>query len=205
LGTKIELPSEKPLRNWLIISSLTAFSTGTLFMLLLTTPLVVFEGNFVSGSVAIAWYDLRNYGEPVYHPGLSSIPFLSIPAFCASSFSILVSCLVVYKVWKRNTVSHVLVEMLIGALEVCVIFIGVFFSLRLDVIHATSAIPTEVGGVNSAGHLVISGSIRRETFPSILIGQFYPLVILGVLLSTIALILGYEIAKFIPNRAEKNR
>ncbi|MEM2941327.1 MAG: hypothetical protein QW304_07265 [Thermoproteota archaeon] len=195
MATKIELPLGKMFRRWLLIGSLTAVSTGVLFILLLTFPLVVFEGDFLNGNVAITWYSLRNYGEPVYHPGLSSIPLLSIPALGASIFNIIVGLLMISKTWKSKTISHVLVEILIGALEACMIFTGVFFSLRLNVIHAVSVLPTEVDGVNSAGLLVARGSVRSETFLSVLIRQFYPLTLLSILLLAFAAIIGYEASK----------
>ncbi|MGQ9691526.1 MAG: hypothetical protein ACUVQY_09790 [Thermoproteota archaeon] len=174
---------------------MTAVSTGVLFILLLMLPLVVFEGDFLNGYVAITWYSLRNYGEPVYHPGLSSIPLLSIPALSASIFSIIAGLLMISKTWKSKTISHILVEILIGALETCMIFTGVFFSLRLNVVHAVSVLPSEVGGVNSAGLLVVPGSVRSETFSSVLIGQFYPLALLSILLIAFAVIIGYKASK----------
>ena len=207
MAAKIEFPLEKAFRNWLIAGSLAAVSTGVLFILLLTLPLVVFEGDFLNGSVAIIWYSLRNYGEPVYHPGLSSIPFLSIPALSAAMFNIIVGILTLSKAWRNKTINHILVEMLIGALETCMVFTGVFFSLRLNVMHAVSVLPTEVGGVNSAGLLVAPGSVRSETFPSVLIRQFYPLALLSILLIAFAAIIGYEAGKALEalagNREEK--
>ncbi|MGC8832107.1 MAG: hypothetical protein ACP5PQ_05965 [Thermoproteota archaeon] len=195
MAAKIEFSLEKTFRKWLLAGSLAAVSTGVLYIFLLTFPLVVFEGDFLNGSVAMTWYSLRNYGEPVYHPGLSSIPLLSIPALGVAFFNITVGLLIVFKVWKSRTISHILVEILIGALEACVIFTGVFFSLRLNVVHAVSVLPTEVGGVNSAGLLVAPGSVRSETFLSVLIRQFYPLTLLSILLLAFAAIIGYEASK----------
>lgn len=203
MGAKVELLNGKPLRDWLIIGSVTAVSAGFFVILLLTMPLVVFEGDFISGSAAISWYSLRNYGESIYHPGLSSIQLLSIPAFATAFFNILVGCLNFRKALKRETTSHILIEMLIGALEVFVIIAGVLYSLRLNIVHATSVLPTSASGVNSAGRLVVSDSIKRETLPSILISQLYPLILLSILLLTIAYILGHEITRLLPTKAQK--
>jgi len=60
-----------------------------------------------------------------------------------------------------------------------------------------------VGGVNLAGRLLVSGSVRKETLPSILIGQFYPLVLLSALLLAIALIVGHEATKLLPTGLKK--
>ncbi len=203
MAAKILLPLGKDFRRWLLAGSLAAVVTGVLFIILLTFPLVVFEGDFLNGGVAITWYGLKNYGEPVYHPGLASIPFLSIPTLCVALFNITVGFLTVFRTWRSRTINHILVEILIGALEVCVIFTGAFFSLRLNVIHAVSVLPTEVNGVSSAGLLVVQGSVRSETFSSILISQFYPLAFLSVLLIILAAIIGYEAAKALETLAEK--
>ncbi|MBO3769204.1 MAG: hypothetical protein JTT15_02195 [Candidatus Brockarchaeota archaeon] len=195
MATKIMLPITSEFRKWLLAGSLASIATGAFYILLLTLPLVVFEGEFLNGNVAITWYRLVNYGEPIYHPGLDSIPLLTIPVFGASFFSISVGILTILKSLRSKEVSHVVPEILIASLEACMVFTGVFFSLRLNVMHAVAILPTQVGGMGSAGLLVVPGSTRSETFPSVLIKQFYPLASLGVLLIALAGIVGYETVK----------
>ncbi|MBO3800678.1 MAG: hypothetical protein FGF52_06490 [Candidatus Brockarchaeota archaeon] len=203
MANKIMLPLEKGFRKWLIAGSLASIATAVFFILLLTLPLVVFDGEFLNGSVAITWYSLRNYGEPVHHPGLDSIPLLTIPVFGAILFNIAISIMTILKVLKNRVISHVVVELLIGALEACMVFTGVFFSLRLNVMHAVAVLPTQVGGIGSAGLLVVPGSTKSETFTSVLIRQFLPLTLLGILLLVLAAIIGFESAKALEALAGK--
>jgi len=203
LATKIMLPLKNGLRKWLVAGSLASIATALLFIALLVSPLVVFEGDFLNGSVAITWYSLRNYGEPVYHPGLDSILLLTIPIFSVAFFSISVGVLTILKSSRSREVSHVIPELLIASLEACMIFTGAFFSLRLNVMHAVSVLPTEVGGMGSAGLLVVPGSTRSETFPSVLIKQFYPLTLLSILLTVLAAIIGFETTRVLEALAEK--
>ncbi|MEM2276382.1 MAG: hypothetical protein QXU43_04765 [Thermoproteota archaeon] len=202
MANKIMLPLTGEFRKWLLVGSLASIATGVFFILLLTLPLVVFEGEFLNGNVAITWYRLINYGEPVYHPGLESIPLFTIPVFGASFFSIAVGILTILKSSSRE-VSHVVPELLIASLETCMVFTGVFFSLRLNVMHAVAVLPTQVGGVGSAGLLVVPGSTKSETFPSVLIRQFFPLASLGILLIVIAAIIGFETTKTLEALAGK--
>lgn len=189
------LPLTSEFRKWLLVGSLASIATGVFYILLLTLPLVVFQGEFLNGNVAITWYRLVNYGEPVYHPGLESIPLLTIPVFGASFFSMAVGILTILKSSRSREVSHVVPELLIASLEACMFFTGVFFSLRLNVMHAIAILPTQVGGTGSAGLLVVPGSTKSETFPSILIRQFFPLASLGILLIVLAAIIGFETTK----------
>ncbi|MEM2642296.1 MAG: hypothetical protein QXU42_06960 [Thermoproteota archaeon] len=202
MANKIMLPLTGEFRKWLLVGSLASIATGVFFILLLTLPLVVFEGEFLNGNVAITWYRLINYGEPVYHPGLESIPLLTIPVFGASFFSIAVGILTILKSSSRE-VSHVVPELLIASLETCMVFTGVFFSLRLNVMHAVAVLPTQVGGMGSAGLLVVPGSTKSETFPSVLIRQFFPLASLGILLIVLAAIMGFETTKTLEALAGK--
>jgi len=183
------------LRKWLVAGSLALLATAGFFIFLLVSPLVVFEGDLLNGSVAITWYSLKNYGEEVYHPGLSSIPLLTVPVFSVIIFSIIISFLTLFKALRSREVSHIVAELLIGCLEAMMIFTGVFFSLRLNVMHAVSVLPTSAGGAGSAGLLVVPGSVRTETFPSILIRQLYPLTLLSILLIVLAAIIGFETAR----------
>ncbi|MCS7138948.1 MAG: hypothetical protein NZ873_02705 [Crenarchaeota archaeon] len=192
MANKIMLPLTKEFRKWLLAGSLASIATGFFFIFLLISPLVVFEGEFLNGSVAVTWYRLVNYGEPVHHPGLDSIPLLTIPVFTAVFFSMSIGLLTIFKSSRSREVSHVVPELLVASLEVYMIFTGVFFSLRLNVMHALAVLPTQVGGMGSAGLLVVPGSIRSETFTSILIKQFYPIASLSILLIALAAIIGYE-------------
>lgn len=192
MKTKIMLPLGNRFRILLIAGSFTAVTAGVFFILLLILPLVVFEGDFLNGSVAITWYSLRNYGEPVGHPGLTTMPFLSIPAFSLAFFNIGIGLLTFIKVLKSRRISHIIVELLIGALEGCMVFTSCLYSLGLNVIHALSILPTQVSGAGSAGLLAIQGSVRRETFVSILIRRFYPLVFINMLFLILVAIIGYE-------------
>jgi len=203
LAAKIMLPLRKGFRRWLLVGSIAAVATGIFFILLITLPLIVFEGDLLSGSVAITWYSLRNYGEPVTHPGLESIPFLSIPVFTTAFFSIATGLLTILKVSRSVKVSHVIVELLLGALEACMVFTGAFYSLRLNIIHAVSDFPTQASGAGSAGLLVIKGSVRSETFTSILIRQFYPLILVNVILIILVAVIGFETAKALGALVEK--
>jgi hypothetical protein len=56
------------------------------------------------------------YGEPVEHPGLGCIPFLSIPVFVTAFFSIATGLLTIVKASRSSMVSHITVELLLGAL-----------------------------------------------------------------------------------------
>jgi hypothetical protein len=197
------LPLDDSLRKWLISGSLALLATAGFFVFLLVTPLVVFEGDLLNGSVAITWYGLKNYGEDVYHPGLSSIPLLTIPVFSMIIFSIIIGLITLFKVFRSREVSHIVVELLIGCLEAMMVFTGVFFSLRLNVMHAVSVLPTSAGGAGSAGLLVVPGSVRTETFSSILIRQFYPLTLLSILLIVLAAIIGFETAKALETLMKK--
>ncbi|MCX8183495.1 MAG: hypothetical protein N3F08_03660 [Crenarchaeota archaeon] len=62
----------------------------------------------------------------------------------------------------------------------------------LNVMHAISILPTQVGGSGSAGLLVIQGSVRKETVTTILIRQFYPLAFINMLFLVLIAIIGYE-------------
>lgn len=197
MATKIMLPLTSEFRKWLLAGSLALITTGGFYILLLILPLVVFEGEFLNGSIAIAWYRLVNYGEPVHHPGLESITLLTIPVFSASFFSIAVGVVTIFKSSRGKEVSHVIPELLIASLEACMVFTGVFFSLRLNVMHAVAVLPTRVGGMGSAGLLVVPGSTKSETFTSVLIRQFYPLASLGIFLIALAGIIGYETVKML--------
>ncbi|MEM4230029.1 MAG: hypothetical protein QXZ66_09755 [Thermoproteota archaeon] len=205
MTAKIILPLAKRLRKWLAVGALASVAAGVFFIMLLTLPLVVFEGDLLNGSVAITWYELKNYGEHVDHPGLTSITFLSIPVFTTAFFSISIGLLTIVKVSRSSMVSHTVVELLLGALEACVIFTSVFYSLRLNVIHAVSMLPAQAGGAGSAGLLVIQGSARRETFTSILIRQFYPLVFANILLTILVVIIGYETARALEAATRKEQ
>ncbi|MBO3755086.1 MAG: hypothetical protein FGF53_09500 [Candidatus Brockarchaeota archaeon] len=205
MKTKIMLPLGKRFRRLLIAGSFTAVTAGVFFILLLTLPLVVFEGDLLNGSVAISWYELKNYGEPVDHPGLTSITFLSIPVFTTAFFSISIGLLTIFKISRDSIVSHTIVELLLGALEACVIFTSVFYSLRLNVIHAVSVLPAQVGGAGSAGLLVIQGSARSETFTSTVIRQFYPLVFANILFTILVVIIGYEAARALEAATRKEQ
>lgn len=57
--------------------------------------------------------------------------------------------------------------------------------------------------INSAGPLVVQSSVRKETFPSILIRQFYPLVLLSILLIAIVMMISHEAMKAIEILAEE--
>lgn len=197
------LPLSKRLRKWLAVGALASVATGVFFIMLLTLPLVVFEGDLLNGSVAITWYELKNYGERVDHPGLTSIAFLSTPVFTAAFFSISIGLLTIVKVSRSGMVSHTLVELLLGALEACVIFTSVFYSLRLNVIHAVSVLPAQAGGVGSAGLLIVQGSARSETFTSTLMRQFYPLVFANILLTILVVMIGYETARALETATRK--
>jgi len=203
LTVKIMIRLEKRLRRWLLLGALASVATGVFFIVLLSLPLVVFDGDMLNGSVAITWYDLKNYGEPVEHPGLASIPFVSIPVFATAFFSIATGLLTIVKASRSSMVSHIIVELLLGALEACVVFTGVSYSLRLNVIHAVSVLPTKAGGAGSAGLLVIQGSAMSETLVSTLIRQFYPLVFLNTLLTVLVAIIGYEAAKALETPVEE--
>jgi len=205
LADKIELPLEKKFRIWLLVGSFAAVLTGILFTILLTFPLVVFKGDFLNGNVAITWYSLKNYGEPVYHPGLSSISLLSIPTLIASVFNIIAGLIMISRILRSKTISHILVEMLIGALTINIIFTGAIFVLRLDIVRIVSVLPTNVGGLNSAGLLVAQGSVKSETFVSVFIGQLYPLALLSSLLVVLAAIIGFELLKILETLSEKKR
>lgn len=205
MAAKIILPLAKRLRKWLAVGALASVATGVFFIMLLALPLVVFEGDLLNGSIAITWYELKNYGEPFDHPGLTSITFLSIPVFTTAFFSISVGLLTIVKVSRSTMVSYTIVELLLGALEACVIFTGVFYSLSINVIHAVSVLPKQAGGAGSAGLLVIQSSARSETFALTLIRQFYPLVFANILLTILVAIIGYETARVLEAVTKKNR
>ncbi|MGQ9597396.1 MAG: hypothetical protein ACUVUS_08565 [Thermoproteota archaeon] len=49
----------------------------------------------------------------------------------------------------------------------------------------------------------VQSSVRKETFPSILIRQFYPLVLLSILLIAVVMMISHEAMKAIETLAEE--